>query len=72
MSLNTSQKDPTFADRDQKNERSDRVEDIQPFPSFRPLTTHIEKFISQLSDLEVGLAAHGSISSCLLCVLIIY
>lgn len=46
MSLNTSQEDSTFADRDQKNERSNRVEDIQPFPSFRPLTTHVEKFIS--------------------------
>lgn len=58
MSRNTLQEDPTFADSDQKNERSDRVEDIQPFPSFRPLTTNIEKFISQLSDLEVGLATH--------------
>lgn len=53
----------TFADGDEKDEGGNRVEDVQPFTSLGSLTTDIEELVSQLADLEVGLAATSSAST---------
>jgi hypothetical protein len=52
----------TFADGDEEDQGGNRVENVQPFTSLGSLTTDIEELVSQLADLEVGLAGASSAS----------
>jgi hypothetical protein len=52
----------TFADGDEEYQGGNRVENVQPFTSLGSLTTDIEELVSQLADLEVGLAGASSAS----------